>query len=155
VEPLLPKDQRFDDQRDEGQRRFEHGCDAGRHIFFRPEEQTILGNEHEKSNQNEAAPLGSGWRRLPAETHETVQQNARNEESGSGGEQRRHFLDRDPNGQEGGSPQNINREKRQQHADIEGLLGRVLAGASITVVVAIDSYHFTSAIVTCQDGLEG
>ena len=36
-----------------------------------------------------------------------------------------------------------------------GRAGLVFAGVSITVVVTIDSYHFTDGIVTCQDGLEG
>ncbi len=58
-------------------------------------------------------------RGLSAEAHETVQQNARDEESGSSGEERRHFLDCDPNGQECGSPENVDGEKCEQDADVE------------------------------------
>jgi hypothetical protein len=45
--------------------------------------------------------------------------------------------------------------KNARKTRMSGRAGLVFAGVSITVVVAIDSYHFTSGIVTCQDVLEG
>jgi Mg2+/Co2+ transporter CorC len=45
--------------------------------------------------------------------------------------------------------------KKARKTRVPGRERRELAGASITVVVAIDSYHFTSGLVTCQDVLEG
>ena len=86
----------------------------------------------------------AGWPWAPPKSHETVKHNTRHEKSCSRGKERWYFQYRDPNGKKRSSPQNVNREERQQDANIERLRWLRRAGGPITVVTAIDGYHLYS-----------
>src|SRR5579862_7990028 len=108
---LLPEDKHLKDDGDERDGCLEYRGHAGRHVLLCPEERPVLGDEHQESDESEAAPLCGCRPRLTSETHEAVKHDPGDEKAGAGGEERRHLMHGNANREKGRSPENIDREK--------------------------------------------